>query len=72
MIIKIDETKCTGCGICVDTCPLDTLRMDEKGEKAVIKYPDDCMTCFTCELICPAGAVEVHPFKEVMPRSIKY
>ncbi len=72
MITKIDETKCTGCGLCVETCPLDTLRMDEKEEKAIIKYHDDCMTCYACELICPAGAVEVHPFKEELPRVIKY
>jgi NAD-dependent dihydropyrimidine dehydrogenase PreA subunit len=72
MIKKIDETKCTGCGICVDACPLDTLRLDEKGAKAIIKYPEDCMTCYTCESRCPTGAIEVHPFKEDLPRSIKY
>jgi NAD-dependent dihydropyrimidine dehydrogenase PreA subunit len=72
MIEKIDETKCTGCGICVDVCPTDMLRMDEKEEKAIIKYPEDCMTCYTCELKCPVGAIEVHPFKEELPRCIKY
>jgi len=72
MIKEIDEEKCTGCGICVELCPLDTLRMDEKGEKAVIKYPDDCMTCYTCELSCPVGAVYVHPFKEDLPKAIIY
>jgi len=72
MITKIDETKCNGCGICVETCPVDILRMDEKDEKAVIRYPDDCMTCYTCELKCPTGAIYVHPFKEALPRAIKY
>jgi NAD-dependent dihydropyrimidine dehydrogenase PreA subunit len=70
MITGIDETKCNGCGLCVDLCPLDTLRMDEGGEKATIKYPEDCMTCYTCELKCPSGAIFVHPYKEVVPRSI--
>jgi len=72
MIASIDETKCDGCGICIEACPIDTLRMDEKGEKAVIKYPDDCMTCYACELKCPTGAIYVHPFKEVLPRAITY
>ena len=71
MIAEINE-KCTGCGLCVDLCPLDVLRMDEKGERAVIRYPDDCMTCYTCELRCPVGAVKVHPFKEDLPKAIIY
>lgn len=72
MITAIDENKCTGCGICVDICPLDVFRMDDKAEKAVIKYPDDCMTCFSCEMNCPVEAITVHPFKEVLPMWIKY
>jgi NAD-dependent dihydropyrimidine dehydrogenase PreA subunit len=72
MIKEIYEEKCNGCGICVDICPLDVFRMDESGEKAIIKYPDDCMTCFECELSCPEGAIYVHPFKEELPFAIKY
>jgi NAD-dependent dihydropyrimidine dehydrogenase PreA subunit len=70
MIARIDHAKCNGCGICVNACPLDTLRMDERGEKAIIKYPEDCMTCYTCELRCPCEAIFVHPYKEALPRSI--
>ncbi len=69
MITNIYEEKCTGCGICVDICPLDTLRMNDKG-KAYIAYPDDCMTCFQCEMECPSNAIYVHPFKEVLPSPI--
>lgn len=66
MITKIDQEKCVGCGVCVIKCPLDTIRLDEKG-KAYIAYPDDCMTCYLCERNCKAGAIYVHPFKEVFP-----
>ena len=41
-IERIDAELCTGYGICVDSCPMDVIRMDEKGEKAVIKYHEDC------------------------------
>lgn len=41
------------------------------GSKAYISHPDDCMTCFTCEMNCPVHAVDVHPFKEVLPRSLE-
>ena len=70
MIERIDESKCTGCGICTEICSVDVLRMVD--EKAIIKYPEDCTTCFECELQCPAGAVYVHPFREVVPDVIKY
>ncbi len=40
------------------------------GSKAWIAYPDDCMTCFSCEVKCPGEAIDVHPFKEVLPRTL--
>ena len=42
------------------------------GAKAYIAYPDDCMTCFECELECPSRAINVHPFKEEFPPTIDY
>jgi ferredoxin len=74
MIELIDREKCTGCGICVDRCPLDTLRLEEtpEGSKAYIAYADDCMTCFECEVECPSSAIRVHPFKEELPPTIDY
>ena len=66
MIASIDKDKCIGCGICVDRCPLDALRI-RPDKKATIAYPEDCMTCFLCERNCPKGAIFVHPFKELLP-----
>ena len=40
------------------------------GSKARIAYPDDCMTCFACEVRCPADAIDVDPFKEFHPRHL--
>ncbi|MFH1490690.1 MAG: 4Fe-4S binding protein [Pseudomonadota bacterium] len=42
------------------------------GGKASIAHPEDCMTCFECDLRCPSGAITVHPFKEVIPCPIEY
>jgi NADPH-dependent glutamate synthase beta subunit-like oxidoreductase len=41
------------------------------GSRAHIPY-DECMTCFQCEMECPYGAIDVHPFKEELPPAIRY
>ena len=66
MIRSINEDLCIGCGSCVENCPLDTLRMN-LDNKAYIAYPDDCHTCYLCEMACPVGAIYVHPFKKPFP-----
>ncbi len=41
------------------------------GAKSVAAHLEDCMTCFTCELNCPSNAIFVHPFKEILPRTLR-
>ncbi len=58
-IESIDTELCNGCGTCVEICPGDVFRMDDKNEKAVIKYPKDCLFCRFCETDCPQHAIYV-------------
>lgn len=55
----IDPELCNGCGICVQICPMDVIRLDEKRKKAKIKYPEDCMICEICALDCPTKAIHI-------------
>lgn len=66
-IENIDSDLCIGCGICIDCCAMDVIRMDEQNRKAVIKYPEDCMLCLVCEQECPVDAIYVSPEKRVLP-----
>lgn len=66
---KIDYSLCTSCGTCVDVCPLDVFRMHKEKEIPYIAYLSDCMSCFHCELECPAEAIYCIPDREMrMPR----
>jgi len=40
---------------------MDVVRFDENQKKATVKYPEDCMTCYSCERNCPEGAIYVGP-----------
>ena len=70
MITEINADKCNGCGICVDHCNMDVLRLDTSSRKAYIAYREDCMTCFECALGCPEDAIYVNYTPEYTPSSI--
>jgi heterodisulfide reductase subunit A len=69
----VDESKCTGCGLCTQRCPVEVKDEYNRGfkiRKAVyIKYPqavppihcidqDHCIGCGICETQCRAGAIQ--------------
>jgi NAD-dependent dihydropyrimidine dehydrogenase PreA subunit len=62
-IQSINDALCIGCGICVNACPMDVIRLDKTKRKAVIKYVEDCMCCSWCEVECPQKAIYVSPEK---------
>jgi NAD-dependent dihydropyrimidine dehydrogenase PreA subunit len=41
---------------------MDVIRMEEG--KPTISYPEDCMTCYNCEVECPNHCVYVEPFRK--------
>lgn len=53
----VDTEKCTGCGTCVESCPVGVLEL--KDGKAYPANPDACIGCRACESVCPEGAITV-------------
>jgi Fe-S-cluster-containing hydrogenase component 2 len=56
MSIAIDKEKCTGCGECVDSCPLEAISM--KDDKAQVDL-DTCGGCGACVDVCAVGAISL-------------
>lgn len=52
------------------TARQESFRCMSCGSLALIAYPEDCMTCFECEVECPVDAIKVHPFKEILPLTL--
>ncbi len=74
-IIKIDEEKCTGCGMCVPACPKHVLHMRPQSKNITVtcsnedKGPDAknacnvvCIGCKKCIKVCEPDAITVTNF----------
>ncbi|MEM2876065.1 MAG: 4Fe-4S binding protein [Candidatus Bathyarchaeia archaeon] len=62
--VKVDWNKCTGCGTCVDVCPVTVFELQN-----IPEYPDtqksnpvkaeECIQCMACVTQCPEEAITV-------------
>lgn len=66
MIELVSPSRCTGCNICVATCPTAVFDAVPGGAPAIARQVD-CQTCFLCELYCPEDALYVAPDADLHP-----
>jgi len=50
----VDPELCTGCGTCVEQCPVSALSMNQRFPQVDTGL---CITCFCCQEICPEKAM---------------
>jgi len=48
------DESCTGCGWCVNNCPVNNIKMGEDG----IRFLGECMHCMRCYSFCPEQAIQ--------------
>lgn len=58
----VDESKCIGCQVCVQSCPNDVL--DTKDGLPIAVHPEECEGCEVCVAMCEQEAVEIKEEKE--------
>ena len=52
----VDSEKCTGCGICLEVCPSDTLSIIDG---IAVVTGENSLSCGHCMAVCPTEAIEV-------------
>jgi len=62
VISVVDESKCTGCGVCVEVCPYGAIRKNERGLAEVIVAA--CKGCGSCGAACPELAVSITNYSD--------
>lgn len=56
----VDESKCVGCGACVEACPWHMPAVNPETNKS-----SKCIACGACAAGCPSGALAIIPWDEV-------
>ncbi len=54
--LKVATSKCTGCGVCVKSCPVEAI---ELGEQYAQIDRSECIRCYCCKEVCIYDAVQL-------------
>ncbi len=68
MAVEIDESKCTGCGICVQVCPVEAITV----ERVAKINPETCKGCGSCVAECPNEAIFAEGMQPASPSRVNH
>ncbi|MBW2091505.1 MAG: nitroreductase family protein [Deltaproteobacteria bacterium] len=57
-VMKVDEEKCTQCGLCLLNCPFRCWETDEN-DIPRMKEVYACFSCYNCMVACPVDAISI-------------
>ena len=64
--IELVESRCKGCGLCIDVCARHSLTLDESTVNVLgyhpvrLTDPASCTSCALCARVCPEAAITVY------------
>jgi heterodisulfide reductase subunit A len=66
LISQIDQSKCIGCGLCVELCPFGAIKAEEieEGVTRAVNIPASCKGCGMCAASCPQHAIDMLHFRD--------
>jgi len=53
-LFRVDPSKCTACGLCMEVCPTSNITKDALGRP---QWDRRCLECLSCEMKCPEEAI---------------
>ncbi|MBE6377442.1 MAG: 4Fe-4S dicluster domain-containing protein [Lentisphaerae bacterium] len=56
MAANVNQETCVGCGACVDSCPVNAIKIE--ADKAVVAE-GECIECGACVGSCPTEAISL-------------
>ncbi len=62
-VAEVDETRCSGCRLCISVCPYHAVSFKQDQRVASVSALL-CRGCGTCVASCPAGAIGGHHFSD--------
>ncbi|MEO0240571.1 MAG: LUD domain-containing protein [candidate division WOR-3 bacterium] len=62
--VKVNEDKCSGCGICISVCPFKIPEFKIKKGKRISYIGEACLSCGSCISSCPSKAIEAFEFDD--------
>lgn len=58
--IRVDEDKCSACGVCPALCSYEAIKLVPRNDKRVAVIDDTrCKRCGTCAAACPGAAITI-------------
>ena len=57
MAAIVDKEKCSGCGECIEACPLDAIAMQDS---VAVVDETTCGDCGACIDVCPTESISVN------------